>query len=118
MAQKKTLYILWTTNDPLTVQHMIFMYADYSLRNHWWEHVHIIVWGSAAKLLCDDKALQNELRKFLQLGGEVSVCRRCAEKMGVVVALEALEDMGNMKIHYLGEFFTQILQADEKLLTI
>ena len=118
MAQKETLYILWTTGNPVTVQHMIFMYGNNSLRHNWWEHVHLIVWGAATKLLSEDKCLQNELRKFLHLGGQVSICRRCAEKLNVVVALEALEDMGDLKIYYAGEFLTELLKNDEKILTV
>lgn len=115
---KETVYILWTTNDPLTVQHMIFMYGNNALRHKWWDHVHIIVWGSSTKLLCDDKGLQNELRKFLHLGGEVSVCRRCAEKLGVLVPLQKLEGLDDMNIYYLGEFFTQLIKTGEKIITI
>lgn len=115
---QQTLYILWASSDPLSARHMVFMYANNALRHGWWQQVHIIVWGSSAKLLAEDKCLQNELRKFIQLGGQVSVCRRCAEKLGVLVLLQKLEGLDELNIYYLGEFFTQLIKDGEKIISV
>ena len=118
MTKDETLYILWTNGDPVTVRNMVFMYATNSLRYKWWEKVHVIVWGAATKLLVEDKEIQKLLREFLDLQGEVSVCRMCAENLNMMGEVKKMETMGKLKVFYVGEFFTKILKDGEKLLTV
>lgn len=110
-----TLHILWVNNDPTTARLMVFMYAVNSLRKGWWKHVHILVWGGAAKLLAEDESIQARLREFLDAGGDVSACRRCAEELGV---REALEGLGGIDVLYVGEHFTKIIKDGEHLITV
>ena len=118
MEQKDSLYILWTTDNLLTSQHMVFIYANDCLRNQRWRQVHIIVWGASVMLLCQDKTMQNELRKFHALGGKILVCRRFAEKLGLLPRLQAMRETIDMDIDYLAESFTDILKSKETLIII
>ena len=111
----KTLHILWTSDNPVTVEHMIFMYAVNSLKKGWWEDVHVIIWGAAAKLLCSHENIQNKVREFQAVGGHVSACRRCAEELGLV---EQVERFGDIELIYMGEPLTRIIRSAEALLTI
>lgn len=113
--EKDTLHILWVNADPVTVKLMIFMYAINSLRKGWWKHVHILVWGAAAKLLAEDEAVREKLREFQAAGGDVSACRRCAEELGVV---EALEKLDGVEVFYVGQHFTKLLKDNEHLITV
>lgn len=113
-----TLYLLWTTGDAVTARNMVFMYAGNSLRKGWWERVHMIVWGAATELLATDPAVAEEMRIFLELGGQVSVCRRCAEFINRVDEMEAMEKLGDFKVYYVGEFFTGVIKGGGRLITV
>ena len=110
-----TLHILWTNDNLLTARHMVFMYATNSLRKGWWEHVHLIVWGATAKLLAENEGIQRYLKTFQEAGGTVSACKRCAEELGVLDKLEALD---GIEILYIGEQFTHIIKSSDALITV
>lgn len=118
MEQAETLYILWTTRDILTARNMVFMYAGNCLRRGWWPQVHMIVWGAATELLATDPDVRGDMHDFLELGGEVSVCRLCAENLGRVREVEATNFTGKYSLRYTGEFLTQVLKSGAKLITI
>lgn len=120
MPNGDTLYILWTTGDAKTAEHMVFMYAGNSLRYKWWEKVHIIVWGAAAELLVTNDDIKREMVDFLHLGGEVSVCLKCLENINRVDEMKAMavENTGKFKIFYVGEFFTRIIKDREHLISV
>jgi hypothetical protein len=109
------LHILWTSGDPLSAEHMVFMYAVNALKRGWWEEVHIIVWGAAAKLLCDNAAIQRCAADFIENGGTMSACKRCAENLNL---LDGLQQIPHLDVYYVGERFTEILQSGEKLITV
>lgn len=112
------LNLLWTSGEYNTAKNMVFMYAGNSLRNQWWEQVHIIVWGAATELLITNEDIQQELRGFLELGGKVSVCRRCAENLGMFEAAKDMEAWGALKVYYVGETFTNLIKSGEKIISI
>ncbi len=111
----QTLHILWVNDNPVTAELMVFMYATNSLRKGWWDEVHLIVWGSTAKLLCENTRMQELLREFQAEGGTVSACRACAEKLDKVAELEAMEDV---EVLFMGQPLTHIIKGDDKLITL
>ena len=110
-----TLHILWLNDNPVTAELMMFMYATNALRQGWWENVHLIVWGATTKLLCESADMQKLVQRFLAEGGQVSACKRCAEKLNVLDKLEAIE---GIKVFYIGERLTEIIKGTEKLITL
>ena len=113
--QSDTLHIVWINNDPVTVKLMVFMYATNSLLKGWWKHVHVIMWGGATKLFCEDVEVQEKVRAFITAGGDVSACRRCAEELGVV---ETIETFGDIDLLYIGQNFTKLIKDGETVLTL
>lgn len=113
--ESDTLHILWTNDNPVTVENMVFMYATNSLRRRWWKNVHIIAWGASAKLLAENAKIRELVRVFQEEGGHVSACKRCAENLGV---LEELEAIPGLEVLYIGEPFTGILKSGEKVLCV
>ena len=109
------LHILWVNDNPVTAENMVFLYATNALLKNWWAEVHIIVWGATTQLLCESPLLQEKVRLFQEAGGSVSACKRCAENLGV---LGALEGIPGVEILYIGENFTKILKSNERVLTI
>ncbi len=108
------LTILWTNQDPITAEYMVFMYAENSLLKHWWDEVEIIVWGGTAKLVAENKAIQEMLLDIKSKGVKVRFCRACAAKLN---AVEQIESLG-FELEYMGVPLTEILKTDGKLLTI
>ena len=43
MSDKTHLYVLWTSDNPVTAEKMVFMYTMNSLIRGWWENVTLIV---------------------------------------------------------------------------
>ncbi len=114
MSKNKHLYVLWTNDNPITAEKMVFMYTINSLLHGWWERVTLIVWGATAKLVSEDEAIQKLIAKAQKAGVHVSACKACADQLGVAETLENLD----IEVIYWGIPLTDILTRDEKLLTI
>ena len=108
------LYVLWTNDDRVTADKMVFMYAINSLVRGWWEKVTLIIWGAPAKLVSEDAAIQEKIKEALRAGIHVTACKACADQLGVTDALEKLQ----IEVKYWGEPLTEILKNNEPLLTI
>jgi len=115
MSQKKThLYLLWTNDNPITAEKMVFMYTINSLIKGWWEEVTLIIWGATAKLVSENTDIQEKIKEALDAGVHVTACKACADQLGVTERLEKL----NIEVKYWGIPLTEILTTEEKLLTI
>jgi len=114
MAEKNKLNILWTNDNIITAEKMVFMYALVSKRRDIWEEVQIIIWGATTKLVAENKQIQELIEEAKLEGVHVSACRSCADQLGVTEVLEGLD----IEVIYQAEPFTKILKEDEKLITI
>jgi hypothetical protein len=108
------LTILWTNADPLTAEMMVFMYAKASLAHKWWESVEIIVWGATAKLVAENKHIQEKLLDIKAKGVEVVFCIACATELRVVDDIKAL----GFELKPMGLPLTEVLRTNGKLLTV
>lgn len=114
MDKKKHLYVLWTNDNPITVEKMVFMYTINSLLKGWWEKVTLIVWGAPTKLVSENTDIQEKVKEALDAGVHVTACKACADQLGVSDDLEKL----GIEVIYWGEPLTEILKNNETLLTI
>ena len=114
MEEKRHLYMLWTNDNPVTAEKMVFMYSPNAMLRGWWEAVTLIVWGAPAKLAAEDPAIREKIRTAKEAGVHVTACKACADQLGVT---QALEDQG-IEVIYWGDPLTRILKNDEKLITI
>jgi hypothetical protein len=114
MTEDSHLYILWTTDNPITTERMVFMYAGNSLLKGWWDEVTIIVWGASTLLVGTDPEIQSRIKELISAGVNFTACQRCAEYLGVVSQLEEL----GIEVKYWGEPLTELLRSGVKLLTI
>lgn len=115
MAKDRDLYILWTNDNVLTAEHMVFMYAHHVISNQSWKSVNIIAWGATVKLLNDNKHIQEIVDAAIAEGVKFSACRACARNLNVE---ESLDEKKIYNLIYEGKVLTKILEDDEKLLTI
>jgi len=114
MSDSKHLYVLWTNDNPITAEKMVFMYTINSLIHGWWEKVTLIVWGATTKLVSENADIQKKIKEALEAGIHITACKACADQLGVTDDLEKL----GIEVIYWGVPLTDILKNDEKLLTI
>jgi hypothetical protein len=113
-SNPNALLILWTTAEPETALHMVFMYAANSRRHGWWPEVKLLVWGAATRALCEDQNLRTALAEVREAGVEIIACRQCAENLKLVEALRAM----GVKVFYTGQLLTDWLKAGKHLLSV
>lgn len=113
-SEKNHLYLLWTTADKMTAEKMVFMYTVNSLIHGWWEYVTLIIWGATAQLAAEDEGIREMIRNAIKNGVHVTACKACTEQLGVTADIQAL----GVEVKYWGAPLTEILKADEKLLTV
>ena len=114
MDKKTHLYVLWTNDNMITAEKMVFMYTINSLIHGWWEKVTLIIWGATAKLAAEDENIQNLIGEAKKTGVHVTACKACAKQLNVEKSLEKL----GIEVIYWGVPLTDILKKNEKLLTI
>jgi hypothetical protein len=114
MSEKKHLYVLWTSGDPITADKMVFMYTINSLAHGWWEEVTLVIWGGSTQLVSENEAIQQRIKEAQDAGVHVMACKGCSDRLGVSEQLEAL----GVDVQYWGVGLTDVLKNDEKLVTI
>ena len=85
------LAVLWTSGDPDVAEKMGFMYTLNAKKQGWFEEVVLIVWGPSAKLLAENKMLQDYVKRMQDAGVKVEACIACARMYGVDDNLLALD---------------------------
>jgi hypothetical protein len=110
------LVVLWTSSDREVALKMGFMYAFNSRRFKWgWKNVTLVVWGPSAKLLVEDKELQEYLTRLKEAGVKLLACKKCSDLYGVSDGLRQL----GIEVKYMGKPLTDYLQNDNtRVLTI
>jgi len=114
MNEKKHLYVLWTNDNKVTAEKMVFMYTVNSLTKGWWEEVTLIIWGATAKLAAEDKEIQKMILDAMEKGVHVTACKACTDQLGVTPIIESL----GVEVIYWGIPLTDLLKNDETLLTV
>ena len=101
------LAVLWTSGDPEVAEKMGFMYTYNAKKQGWFDEVTLIVWGPSAKLLSENTALQDYVKKMIEAGVKVEACIACARMYGVDQQLAELgidvKGMGVPLTNYLKE---------------
>jgi hypothetical protein len=114
MKENTDLHILWTNDNQVTAEKMVFMYGINSVIRGWWEKVTIIVWGATALLVYQNTDIQKKVKEAQEKGIHIIACKACADQLGVT---ESLEKLG-IEVDYTGELLTSILKSGEALITI
>lgn len=114
MPGKQELHILWTNADLDTSLHMVLLYATNGMLKGWWDAVNVIVWGAPARLVAENAEVQERMKEAREAGVHFLACKVCAERLGVV---EALENMG-IEVKLMGQPLTDLIQGRENLITV
>jgi hypothetical protein len=104
------LVVLWTSGDREVALKMIFMYTFNSKRFKWgWKNVTLVVWGPSAKLLVEDRELQEHIVDLKEKGVNLLACKKCSDMYHVSADLRRL----GIEVKYMGKPLTDYLR-DEK----
>ena len=120
VKDKKTkpdeLVVLWISGDREVALKMAFMYTLNSKRFKWgWKNVTLVVWGPSAKLLTEDKELQEHIYDMKERGVKLLACKKCSDLYGVSDALRQLD----IEVKYMGKPLTDYLRDDNvRVITI
>ena len=113
MKEKKTkpdeLVVLWTSGDREVALKMAFMYTFNSKRFKWgWKNVTLVVWGPSAKLLTEDKELQERIFDMKERGVKLQACKKCSDLYRVSDDLRRL----GIEVKYMGKPLTDYLRDE------
>ncbi len=108
------LNILWVNDNPDTAHSMVFMYATNAKINSWFDQIEVIIWGPTAKLVAQDKNIQERIKIAQHAGVVVKACVVCANMFDVTETLKSLD----IEVDGMGLPLTNILKENERLLTI
>jgi len=107
------LCVVWSSGDPGVAKNVCFMYAHNAKKRGWFDVVHLVVWGTSAKLLTENQELQAEIKAMQQSGVVVEACVACANNYGVTDALKSL----GIDVKPMGVPLTDRLKGSWKVLT-
>ncbi len=106
----KGLVVLWTTGEKDVFTKMLYIYTINAKKQGWFDDVTMIVWGPSAKLLAEDKELQNLIKKLEKAGVKLEACSWCTEQYGVT---EDLKKLG-IDVRGMGKSFTEYIKDENK----
>lgn len=89
------------------------MYTHNALLYGWFDDVVLIVWGPSAKLLSENKALQEQVKQMISDGVKVQACVACANMYGVADQLKAM----GIEVKGMGSVLSGYLKENWKVLT-
>ena len=107
------LLIVWSSGEIEVAKKLVLLYGSVILPRGYWDEAHLMVWGPSAKLLAENTELQAMVANVIKSGVKASVCVVCSDDYGVT---EQLRAMGIEPTHK-GEFLTQALKSDWKVIT-
>ncbi|MCG8581171.1 MAG: DsrE family protein [Bacteroidales bacterium] len=112
MREQDKLMVVWSSGDRDVALKVCFMYTNAAKKMDWFNDVYLIVWGPSAKLLSEDKELQEKLKVMQNNGVVVEACINCADMYGVADNLRAM----GIDVKGMGKPLTERLKADWKQL--
>ncbi len=110
---KDKLVIIWTSDDVMVANRIALTYPLNSLKKGWFEQVELVIWGPSAKLVADNKQIQETVLNLKENGVTVSACLACAKAYGVD---EKLKTIG-FDVKYMGLPTAQYLKTGYNVLT-
>ncbi len=107
------LVVVWTSGDKDVAIKMVYMYTYNAAKNGWWKDVTFLIWGPSAKLLAEDKELQDYLSKMVDVGIKLVACKACADSYGVG---DRLTELG-VNVRYAGVELTNYIKEGRHVIT-
>jgi hypothetical protein len=112
-VKKQRLAVVWSSGDPEVADKVCFMYTHNARLQGWFDEVVLIVWGPSAKLLSENKELQQQVRNMIRDGVKVEACVACANMYGVA---DQIREIG-IDVKGMGSVLSNYLKDDWKVIT-
>ncbi len=112
-ASRERLAVVWTSGDREVATKMVFMYTANAKRFGWFQDITLVIWGPSAKLLSEDKDLQERVKAMKSSGVNLKACKACADQYGVSDVLTSL----GVTVKYMGEELSDYLKEGRRVLT-
>lgn len=106
---KNKLLIVWSSGEVEVAKKLVLLYGSVMLERKYWDEATIMIWGPSAKILAQDKKLQEQMKVVHDSGVKFNACVVCTDDYGVS---DKLRELGVQLIH-TGEMLTEALQSDE-----
>jgi hypothetical protein len=114
--QSERLLLLWTSGDPEVAMNMGLMYT-YGAQSHgWWDEVRVLVWGPSAKLLAQNKELQDRVKSMQEAGIKFEACIVCTNRYGPEVT-NKLRELG-VDVRKMGAPLTKMLKDGWRVISL
>ncbi len=110
---KNRLLIVWSSQDKEVAEKLVLMYSGVMLPRNYWDEAILMIWGPSAKLLSQDKGLQNRVKEIASTGVKLQACIVCTDDYGVSDDLKLL----GVELTHTGEMLTHALQNNWKVIT-
>jgi hypothetical protein len=112
-SEEQQLAVVWTSGDIEVAEKVCFMYTHNAKLQGWFDEVVLIVWGPSAKLLSENKELQEQVKRMIADGVKVEACVACANMYGVADQLNAM----GIEVKGMGSVLSGYLKENWKVLT-
>ena len=106
---KNKLLIVWSSGEIEVAKKLILLYGSVMLERKYWDEATIMIWGPSAKLLAEDKKLQEQFHVVKDSGVDFNACIVCTDDYGVSDTLRSL----GVELIHTGEMLTEALQSDD-----
>jgi hypothetical protein len=111
---KNKLLIVWSSEEKEVAKKLVLLYGSVMLPRGYWDEATIMIWGPSARLLAQDKEIQEQFKVVQKSGVKFNACVVCTDEYGVS---KTLQELGIELIH-TGEMLTDALKSDNtKVLT-
>ena len=110
---KNKLLIVWSSQDKEVAKKMVLLYSGVILPRTYWDEAILMIWGPSAKLISEDKELQDKVQEISKTGVKLQACVVCTDDYGVSDKLTSL----GVELTHTGEMLTHALQNDWKVIT-
>jgi hypothetical protein len=110
---KNKLLIVWSSADEEVAKKLVLLYGSVVLPRSYWDEATIMIWGPSARLLAQNKELQDKVQTIMNTGVKFNACVVCTDEYGIS---EQLQNLG-IELTHTGEMLTNALQNDYKVIT-
>jgi len=109
MIKKDKLLIVWSSGEIDVAKRLILLYGSVMLERNYWDKATIMVWGPSAKLIFENKDLQDQVKTVMKTGVKFNTCVVCSDEYGIT---QELKQLGIDPIH-TGKMLTESLKSDD-----
>ena len=111
--ESEKLVVVWTSGDIDVAKKMVYMYTYNAKKYEWWKDITFIIWGPSAKLLAENRELQDYLKKMKDIGIVLEACKACSDMYEVS---DKLTELG-VDVKYMGVALTEYIKGESHVIT-